>query len=84
MKYEYRPLIIKHLHDNIFELFNTNGFINADKYLVKFKINNEIIDMRFSLKSLEKTNFELPIDITKENIIYVNVYLWHIFICLWH
>jgi beta-galactosidase len=75
MKYEYRPLIIKHLHDNVFELFNTNGFINADKYLVKFKINNESIDMRFSLKSLEKTNFELPIDITTENIIYVNVYL---------
>ena len=74
MKYEYRPLIITHVKDNIFELFNTNAFIDASEYVVRFKVKNEEIDKSFSLKSLSKMKFELPINYNEENIIYIKVY----------
>lgn len=74
MKYEYRPLIFRHIEKNKFEIFNTNSFIDACEYDVEIKFEETILHKRFSLKSLSKLIFELPIDLDKEHIIYINVY----------
>lgn len=74
MKYEYRPLIFNYIKENQFEIFNTNAFINADEYKVEFAFDDKNINMSFSLKSLSKSTFELPIDYSKETIVYINVY----------
>ena len=75
MKYEYRPLIFKHLEKNVFEIFNTNAFIDAEEYEVEIVTDSDRFNMRFSLKSLSKSTFVLPIDYLKENIIYIKVTL---------
>ena len=74
MKYEYRPLKFVHLRDNVFEIFNTNQFIDASSYNVEFIINNNKETRVLKCKPLAKEEFELPISSEEENIIYINVY----------
>ena len=74
MKYEYRPLIFKHVKENEFEVFNTNAFIDANEYDVEIRVGDNILNKSFSLKSLSKLTFDLPIDKSKESIVYINVY----------
>ena len=73
MRYEYRPLRFTYLGENRFELFNSNSFIDASAYDVEFLMNNEKKIMTFSLKSLSKCTFDLPVNKNVE-ILYINVY----------
>ncbi len=73
MKYEYRPLRFRHIEKNIFEIFNTNSFMDADCYNVEIITEYDRFNWIFSLKSQSKSTFELPIDYLKENIIFIRV-----------
>ena len=73
MKYEYRPLVFRHVEKNVFEIFNTNAFIDANEYEVEIITQTDRFRLSFTLKSLSKSTFELPIDYLKENIIYIKV-----------
>lgn len=40
VKYVYRPIRVKHIFDDEFEIFNTRSFINANQYVLRFSFND--------------------------------------------
>lgn len=62
IKYIYRPIRIRHLHDDIFEIFNTLAFTNASEYRLVFKFNDGTeYQKSFDIKPLSKLEINLPL-----------------------
>ena len=61
-KFIYRPIRVRHLRDNVFEIFNTCNFANAKDYELVFAYNDgEEAHYRFDVAPLSKKEVEVPL-----------------------
>ena len=61
-KFTYRPIRVKHLQDDMFEVFNTRSFTNAKDYELVFAFNDGTSkSYRFDVEPLEKKNIQIPL-----------------------
>ena len=62
VKYVYRPIRVKHLHDNIFELFNTRSFLSGKEFILNFAFNDGTNkDYVLDVPPLSKQSFKIPL-----------------------
>ena len=62
VKYIYRPIRVKHLHDNLFEIFNTKAFLNANEFVLNFAFNDgSSKDYVLDILPLSKQSFKIPL-----------------------
>lgn len=62
VKHCYRPIRVKYIKDDIFEIFNTTAFTNAKEYRLKFLYNDGTSkDYYFDVPPLTKKQFKVPL-----------------------
>lgn len=62
VKFAYRPIRVRHIKDDIFEIFNTRAFRNAKEYKLTFKWNDSTsVDYSFDVPPLTKKEVKIPL-----------------------
>lgn len=60
VRHVYRPLQVRHLGQNRYEIFNGNSFSNADRYLLKFVFSDRrVVPVMVSVSPLKKKTFRI-------------------------
>ena len=65
IKHAYRPIRIRHIKDDVFEIFNVNAFRNADEFDVNF-VFNDGTDGKYVFEVGPLTKKEVKVNIGKE------------------
>lgn len=65
-RHAYRPIIFSHIRQDEFEIWNTTGFTNADKYIFECSWNNgESFTLLESVEPLQRKRIRIPLPDTE-------------------